>query len=267
MSRPPPYAVWYRDVRLMMIAGFNAEAVSRARARDRPVVDPETRANHLARISPRSAARTFAEHVVGFVLVTRARDEDLEFVRGLDRLAASPEAPWQWAHETHSRLGQIRVHLAGFDGIELYDKDAKAVGRLNAAVADEYDAAGQRLRDEKGDERPRFHYATPLPSAAQPHRIRRYYGQRGVIENQGFRELTPPWALDCPAGRRFNALNSRIAFTLMLYNGDRLLRMKHPELCQEVLRRQRAFGERNRLACISHQTPSAKEPDPHSVSS
>jgi hypothetical protein len=347
-----------RDVRLMLIAGFNAEEVSRARARDRPVLDPETLANHLARISPRSAARTFAEHVgllrrkrwirgrtyvadahelilpygrhsermgrigekygyklvillnatperervVGFALgplqhsergllriilrdlarrfgplgdwmntllldrgywgaefllglhrrygidlVTRARDEDLEFVRELDRLAATPEAVWNWTHETHSHFGEIQVHLTGFDGIELYDKNGKAVGQLNAAVADEYDAAGLRLRDEKGDERPRFHYATTLPSAAQPHRIRRYYGQRWVIENQGFRELTQQWALDCPAGRRFNVLNSRIAFTLMLYNSDRLLRMKHPELWQEVLRRQQAFGERNRL--------------------
>jgi hypothetical protein len=183
----------------------------------------------------------------GIDLVTLARDEDLEFARELDRLAATPDVPWSWAHETHSHLGEIQVRLAGFDGIELYDKNAKAVGRLNAVVADEYDAAGQRVRDEKGDERPRFHYATTLPAAARPHRIRRYYRQRWVIENQGFRELTQAWDLDCPAGRRFNVLNSRVAFALMLYNGDRLLRMKHPDRWQEVLRRQQAFGERNRL--------------------
>jgi hypothetical protein len=347
-----------RDVRLMMIAGFNAEAVSRARARDRPVVDPETLANHLARISPRSAARTFAQHVallrtkrwvrggtyvadaheillpygrssermgrvgekygyklvvvlnatperervVGFVLaplqhserallsvilrdldrrfgplggwmhtllldrgywgadyllglrrrwglhvVTLARDEDLEFARELDRLAALPETRWSWARETHSHLGEIQVRLAGFDGIALCDKNAKLVGHLNGVVADEFDAAGQPLRDEKGEPRPRLHYATTLPAAAKPRPIRDYYRQRWVIENQGFRELTQQWALDCPAGRRFNLLNSRIAFTLMLYNGDRLLRMKHPDLWQEVLRRQRAYGERNRL--------------------
>jgi hypothetical protein len=347
-----------RDTRLMMIAGFNAEAVTRARARDRPVVDPETLANHLDRISPRSAARAFTRHVellrrkrwirgntyvadaheitlpygrhsermgrigekfgyklvvllnatpdreriVGFVLaplqhgerallqiilrdldrrfgplrrwmhtllldrgywgaefllglhrrygmdlVTLARDEDLEFTRELDRLAATPDAPWRWTRETHSHFGEIQVHLAGFDGIELYDKDGQVLGQLNAAVADEYDAAGARLRDEKGDVRPRFHYATTLPAAGRPERIRRYYDQRWVIENQGFRELTQAWSLDCPAGRRFNVLNARIAFALMLYNGDRLLRMKHPDLWQEIVRRQQAFGERNRL--------------------
>ena len=347
-----------RDVRLMMIAGFNAEAVFRARARDRPVVDPETLANHLARISPRSAARTFAQHVallrrkrwlrgqtyvadaheiilpygrhsermgrvgekygyklvvllnatedrervVGFVLaplqhgerallsiilrdlhrrfgplrdwmhtllldrgywgaeyllglhrrygidvVTLARDEDLEFARELDRLAAIPDTRWSWTHETHSHLGEIQVHLTGFDGIALYDKNARVLGHLNAVVADEFDAAGQPLRDEKGELRPRFHYATTLPAAARPRRIRDYYRQRWVIENQGFRELTQQWALDCPAGRRFNVLNSRIAFALMLYNGDRLLRMTHPDRWQDVLRRQQAYGERNRL--------------------
>lgn len=179
--------------------------------------------------------------------MTRARDDGLEFVQELNRLAASPEAVWQWAHETHSRFGEIQVHLTGFDGIALYGQNGKVLGQLNAVADDEYDTAGQRLRDEKGDERPRFHYATTLPSAARPHRIRRYYRGRWVIENQGFRELTQAWALDCPAGRRFNILNSRIAFTLMLYNADRRLRMKHPELWQEVLRRQQAFGERNRL--------------------
>ena len=52
-----------RDTRLMMIAGFNAEALERARARVQAVVDPETLANHLGRISPRAAAQTFGAHV------------------------------------------------------------------------------------------------------------------------------------------------------------------------------------------------------------
>lgn len=51
------------DVRLMLLAGFNAEQVDRAAKLDRFVVDPETLSNHLDRISPRSAQRTFLEHV------------------------------------------------------------------------------------------------------------------------------------------------------------------------------------------------------------
>lgn len=52
-----------RDVRLMHLAGFNAEAVRRSVARGAPVIDPETLSNHLSRISPRSMERSFVEHV------------------------------------------------------------------------------------------------------------------------------------------------------------------------------------------------------------
>lgn len=52
-----------RDVRLMHLAGFNAQAVRRAVSRGTPVIDPETLSNHLARISPRSMERSFTEHV------------------------------------------------------------------------------------------------------------------------------------------------------------------------------------------------------------
>jgi len=348
-----------RDVRLMMIAGFNAEAVARARSQDRPVVDPETLANHLARISPRSAARTFLDHiellrrkrwirgqtyvadaheiivpygrrservgkvgekygykllvllnatdrrerVVGFVLaplhhgerallrivlrglerrfgpvhqwlhtlvldrgywgaayllglhqrygidvVTRAQHDELAIVEELDHLAASPDAPWTSRPETHSRLGPLLVRMVGFDGLDLFDASGKAVGQLNAVVADEYDAEGRRARDEKGNERPRFHYVTTLAAAARPHRIRAYYRRRWVIENQGFRELTQTWALDHLAGRRFNALNSRIAFALMLYNAERVFRMKHPDLWNEAHRRLQEMGQCDLLA-------------------
>ena len=51
------------DVRLMMIAGFNAEEVVRACRRGRPVVDPETLANHLNRISPASCTGAFLEQL------------------------------------------------------------------------------------------------------------------------------------------------------------------------------------------------------------
>ena len=348
-----------RDVRLMMMAGFNAQAVCRAKARGRPVVDPETLANHLARISPRSAARTFLDHValmrrkrwlrggvyvadaheiiipygrrserlgrvgekygyklvillnaaegrervVGYVLaplqcgeramlriilraldrrfgplqtwlrlllldrgywgaqfllglkklhgievVTRAQHDDLAFAQELNAFAAAPDAPWTSVRETHSRLGDIEVRLAGFDALDLYDEHDRLVGQINGVVADEYDLAGQRLRGEDGDLRPRFHYASTLPAARRPARIRGYYRRRWVIENQGFRELTQDWALDTLAGRRFNALNARIAFALMLYNADRLLRMKCPGLWEEAHRRRLALGGRDRLA-------------------
>lgn len=360
-----------RDTRLMLVAGFNAEAVYRARARRSPVVDPETLANHLGRISPRSAARAFAGHVdlmrrkrwirgktyaadaheiivphgrksermgrvgekrgyklvlllnvtperervVGFVLaplhhsertllriilrglekrfgpvgkwmnqlvldrgywganylltlkrrwgidvVTRAQHGGLDLVKDVEGLASAPETRWVSGRESHSHLGEMDVKCAGFDGIEVCDEDRRVVGKLNAVLAEEYDLRGRRLKDEEGEERPRFCYVTTLPATRNPSRIRALYRQRWVIENQGFRTLTQEWALDCLAGRRFNALNSRIAFALMLYNADGVLRMKHPGPWQEERDRLRDLGERNRLGgpSVAVYTPAGR---------
>ena len=52
-----------RDTRLMLVAGFNAEALARARQRRGPAATPETLANHLNRIRPRAAAQGFGEHL------------------------------------------------------------------------------------------------------------------------------------------------------------------------------------------------------------
>ena len=344
-----------RDVRLMMIAGFNAEQVYRARSHQQPVVDTETLSNHLARISPRSASETFCEHlallrrkrwirgktyaadaheiiipygrqserlgkvgdkygyklvlllniepnrerVVGFVLaplqwsertllrmilrklqqrfgrvgewmstlvldrgywgaayllglkrgygidvVTRAQHHDLAVVQDIDGLLRMGETPWQWHHERHSRLGHMQVRCVGFEALELHDGRGRVVGKLNAVVAEEYDPRRERrMCDEKGEPRPRFDYITSLPTVRRPEQTRGYYRRRWVIENQGFRELTQQWALDCLAGRRFNALNSRIAFALMLYNAERVVRMKHPGPWQQERKRMQTLGE------------------------
>lgn len=347
-----------RDVRLMMIAGFNAEAVYQARWRGRAVVDPETLSNHLARISPASAAKTFGDHlalmrqkrwirgktyvadaheiivpygrqyerlgkigekygyklvmllnatpererVVGFILaplqrsehtllriilrglqerfgrvgnwmhtllldrgywgakfllglkrrygidvVTRAQHDGLGIVADIKGLARTPETTWRSQREKHSRLGEIIVRCAGFEGLPFCDHRGKEIGTINAVLAREYDLEGRRLLDEQGRQRHCFTYITTLPTVRRPGRIRRYYGMRWVIENQGFRELTQTWALDCLASRRFNALNSRIAFALMLYNAERALRMKHPGPWREERQRLRGLGERNLL--------------------
>lgn len=348
-----------RDARLMMIAGFNAEAVRRARSQGRAVVDPETLSNHLGRISPRSAAKSFDEHlallrrkrwirgktyaadaheiivpygrqserlgrvgqkygyklalllniapdrerVVGFLLaplpwsertllrmilrhlekrfgrvgewmntlildrgywgaayllglkrrhgidvVTRAQHDELALVKNLEGLLRSEAVGWEWHAESHSRLGPMQVRCVGLEDLELYDEDGKLVGTLNAVAAEEYDPKRQRrLFGEDGELRPRCDYVTTLATARHPERIRNYYRSRWVIENQGFRDLTQQWALDRPAGRRFNALNSRIAFALMLYNAERILRMKHPGPWHEERERLKRLGERSLL--------------------
>jgi hypothetical protein len=348
-----------RDVRLMMIAGFNAEAVQRAHQQDQPVLDPETLANHLGRISPRSAAAAFLDHVellrrkhwirgttyaadaheinvpfgrcserlgqvgekygyklvvvlnitpsrervVGFLLaplprgergmlqiilralarrlgplrswmktlvldrgywgaeyllglkaryrmdlVTRAQHDELAVVRDIDGLLQGGAVPWQWRLEEHSHLGQMEVRCAGLEGLDLRDEHDRIVGQVNAVAAQEYEPGRRRrVRDEQGRVRPRFDYITTLPTAQDPARIRAYYRSRWIIENQGFREMTQQWALDQPAGRRFNALNSRIAFALMLYNAEHVFAMQQPELWRRERERHLCLGERSWL--------------------
>jgi hypothetical protein len=183
----------------------------------------------------------------GIDLVTRAQHEGLDWARDVQGLASDPETPWRWRRESHSRLGEMEVRCAGFEGVALADDRGVQIGSLNGVVAEEYDAEGNRLCDEEGRERPVFVYATTLPTAEKPERIRDYYRMRWVIENQGFRELTQQWALDRLAGRRFNTLNSRIAFAFMLYNAERILRMKHPGPWQSERRRLREIGQRSLL--------------------
>lgn len=51
------------DTRLMMIAGFNAEEIQRARRREGLVVTTETLGNHLSRMRPPEVVDAFYEHV------------------------------------------------------------------------------------------------------------------------------------------------------------------------------------------------------------
>jgi hypothetical protein len=345
-----------QDTRLMLEAGFNVEQVSRAAKRQGGVIDPETLSNHLARISPGSSQRTFAEHVrllrsrrwirggvyaadaheiivpygrqherlgkvgakhgfklvivinvteereriVGFCLaplqagersmlsgilrrldrevaplskwmkillldrgywgarylidlhrrtgvhvVTRAQHEELDAVEWIE--TAAREARWHEYREERSRLGSIRVRVAGVREVPLYEEGDRFVGRVNAAVADEYDRNGERLRDEKGDLRPRFFYITTLDPGSRPYAIRKLYLRRWVVENQGFRELTERWKVDALAGKRFSANVARLAFVFMLYNAERLLRMKHPGPWQEERKRLSGLGDRGLL--------------------
>ena len=343
------------DVRLMAVAGFNVEAL-RQRKAEGPLIDPETLSNHLARISVRSAQRTWWTHVrhlrtkrwlrgkvyaadaheitlpygrhaerlgrigeaygfklvllmniaeererlVGFALaplqvserqllwqilwrlerhvapvrklidvlimdrgywgakyltalharwgchyVTRLRDEALEVVHEVDVQLALLRPPWQTVAETRSRLGSIQVKVVGLDDVPLRDAEGEVLATTNIVVAEEYDQTGQRLRDERGDLRPRMLYAASFPTAPRPYRARQYYLRRWLIENQGFRELTQQWHLDTLVGHSFQANHARLAFVGMLYNAERILRMKHPGPWQE---------ERERLRWVDPKT-------------
>jgi len=55
------------------------------------------------------------------------------------------------------------------------------------------------------------------------------YRRRWVVENEGFRELAQDWSINVLAGLRFAAKYARIAFVLMLYSAERIMRMKVKE--------------------------------------
>lgn len=178
----------------------------------------------------------------GFHIVTRARDANLDIVKDIEGLLKSDSLEWKEYKEERSRLGKIRVKCVGIENLPLYNERGKKLGEVSATVADEYDQEGKRLLDEKGRIRPRMYYITTMPTERNPYRTRRYYLARWVVENQGFRELTQRWHIDTLAARKFNAINSRIAFVLMLYNGERILRMKHPNDWREEKDRLKGIG-------------------------
>jgi hypothetical protein len=163
----------------------------------------------------------------GIGVVTRAQHDGLEVVDYIE--AALADATWQETVEEHSRLGTIRVRTAAVPDVPLYDGKGKVLGRVNAVVADEVDETGKRLEGEDGNERPRFYYVTTRPLTVRSYSVRALYRRRWVIENQGFRELAQDWSINVLAGRRFAANYARIAFVLMLYSAERVMRMKDKE--------------------------------------
>jgi len=86
------------DTRLMMQAGFNLACLRRAVAGGRAVIDSETLANHLGRISPESAQRTFVE----FVRELRVR----RLLRGKVYAADAHEIVVRYGRR-HERLGRV----------------------------------------------------------------------------------------------------------------------------------------------------------------
>ena len=157
-------------------------------------------------------------------VVTRAQHEGLEMVDYIE--TALEAATWQETEEEHSRFGRIRIRAAGVKDVPLYDERGALLGRVNTVTVDEFDLAGNRLKDEDGKERPRFYYVTTAPLTKRVYSVRALYRRRWVIENQGFRELAQDWSLNTLAGRRFDANYARIAVVLMLYNAERIMRMK-----------------------------------------
>jgi len=361
-----------RDTRLMIAAGFNAEAVTRAGRKAAGLLDPETLANHLGRISRASAVRTFIEHVrdlkkrrwisgsvyavdaheiivpygrqserlgkvgdkygyklvlllnitpggeriVGFAIaplwasertmlkrilrrgaaefgdlskwikilvmdrgywgaeflsslkrtygmdyVTRLQHEELEVTQEVRLALKEPSWRWSSCREERSRLGTVEVRYGAVPHVPWYDEHGVSWGTTNVVVAEEWDLQGTRLRDPKTQEiRETIYYATSLSLKSDPYGIRKYYLSRWSIENQGFRELTQRWQLDRLAGRTWRAIVARIAFVLMLYNAEHILREKYPgpwSQEREELRRQGDQGLIGGLSVATY-TPSGQ---------
>lgn len=172
----------------------------------------------------------------GIDYVLRARHDEIDIVRNMDGLSRLESAVWHEIPEEHSRLGKMRVRMAGFQQLPLLNENDIEYGPCQGVIAEEYDLKGQRL-----PERPRFHYVTSLPvdpaSAGSVQSVRTYYRRRWAIENQGFWVLTKRWNLDTLVARNLNAIRARVNFALQLYNAENCCAWKHPGDYREELPR------------------------------
>ncbi|MEK9145082.1 MAG: transposase [Elusimicrobiota bacterium] len=192
----------------------------------------------------------------GVDYVTRAGNDELDIVSDVDGMSRLESTVWHEATEEHSRLGKMRVRMAGFQDVPMFDDNDVDHGPCQVVIAEEHDMQGQRL-----PERPRFHYVTSLPvdpaSAETVQAVRTYYRRRWSVENQGFWVLTKRWNLDTLVARNLNAIRARLNFALQLYNAENCCAWKHPGRFQEELPRLKRppKGERLGKASIMVYTP------------
>lgn len=195
----------------------------------------------------------------GVDFVVRAGNDKLDVVKNMDGLAKLPATLWHERQEDHSRLGRMRVKMAGITELPLFDERDRELGTCRGVIAEEYDIQGQRL-----PERPRFHYITSLAvdplSADSVQAVRTYYRRRWSVENQGFWVLTKRWNLDTIVARNLDANRARLNFALQLYNTENCCAWKHPGTFQEELPRLKrpARGDRLGRPSIMVYTPDGK---------
>lgn len=192
----------------------------------------------------------------GVDYVIRARTEKIAVAQDMEGLSKLESTVWHEVEEEHSRLGNMRVKMAGFQDLPLWDEGEVDHGPCQGVIADEYDLKGRRL-----PERDRFYYVTSLPvdpkSAESVQSVRTYYRRRWAIENQGFWVLTKRWNLDALVARNLNAIRARLNFALQLYNAENCCAWKHPgDFEQELPRLKRPpKGERLGRPSIMIYTP------------
>jgi hypothetical protein len=192
----------------------------------------------------------------GVDYVVRAGNDNIEVAQDMEGLSKLDSTVWHEVEEEHSRLGRMRVRMAGFQELPLCDEDEVEHGPCQGVIAEEYDLKGHRL-----PERDRFYYVTSLPvdpaSEASVQQVRTYYRRRWSVENQGFWVLTKRWNLDTLVARNFNAIRARLNFALQLYNAENCCAWKHPgSLDDELPRLKRpAKGERLGRPSIMIYTP------------
>jgi len=192
----------------------------------------------------------------GIDYVVRAQHEKIAVAQNMEGLSRLPDTQWHEVEEEHSRLGKMKVKMAGFDQLPLCDEDGVEHGPCRGVIADEYDLKGNRLPD-----RDRFYYVTSLPVELKSERsvqsVRTYYRRRWSIENQGFWVLTKRWNLDTLVARNITAIRARLNFVLQLYNAENCCAWKHPGHFKDELPRLKRppKGERLGKPSIMIYTP------------
>ena len=164
----------------------------------------------------------------GVHFVTRARDDELAVAKYLDDLVECEGGLGPKRRESRPRDVDIEIALKGFENVPLYDKCSREIGRVNAVVAQEYELSGEPVREKDGSPRGPTRYITTLPARRAPESVRKHYGWRWRIENEGFRNLTQRWALDVAPARSLTALVARLFFVLTLANAESIVSELYP---------------------------------------
>ena len=185
----------------------------------------------------------------GIDFVSRIRDEKLELNGNIQRQVEEADRTWASFEEERQFSGRHetqQVRVTALRPITLIS-DATPMHRqiaVNVVVAVQSHIDGTAILDKNGKDISRTDYVTSLAPGRHGAKVRRFYGGRWGIENQGFRSLSQTWDIDRPAGHSYGAVLARLVFVFMIYNARHLFEKEsqHRPDYAEQLRQMRCYG-------------------------
>ena len=183
----------------------------------------------------------------GIDFVSRVRDEKLDVNGEIQRQLAEADRPWSEFQEQRQFSGRVetqKVRVTALRPITLISDETQRAITVNVVVAVQSHLDGTPILDKNGKDISRIDYVSSLAPGRYGVKVRRFYGRRWGIENQGFRSLSQTWDIDRPAGHSLGAVLGRLVFVFMIYNARHLFEQqsRHRPDYAEQLRQMRPYG-------------------------